>query len=128
MCVINIPSKYAWVIPLRDKKGITVTNDFQKILDESNHKPNKIWIDKDSYFYNRAMTSWLEHNTIEMYSKHNEGKSVVAKKFVRTLKNKIYKYMNSISKNMYIDKLDYIVNKYNNIYQRPLKSNLSMES
>ena len=74
------------------------------------------------------MTSWLEHNIIEMYSTHNEGKSVVAKKFFRTLKNKIYKYMNSISKNMYIDKLDYIVNKYNNTYQRPLKSNLSMES
>ena len=82
MCVIDIPSKYAWVIPLRDKKGITVTNDFQKILDESNHKPNKIWIDKDSYFYNRAMTSWLEHNTIEIYSTLTKENLLLLKNFL----------------------------------------------
>ena len=60
-------------------------------------------------------------NSIEMYSTHNEGKSVIAKRFIRTLKNKIYKYMNSISKNVYIDKLDYIVNKYNNAYHSKIK-------
>ena len=53
---------------------------------------------------------------IEMCSTHNEGKSVVAERFIRTLKKKIYKYMTSISKNVYIDKLDNIVNKYNNTY------------
>ena len=52
ICVIHIFSKYAWVIPLKDKKGITITNAFQKILDESYRKPNKIWVDKDSEFYN----------------------------------------------------------------------------
>ena len=56
-----------------------------------------------------------------MYSIHNEGKSVVAERFIRTLKNKIYKYMTSISKNVYIDKLDDIVNKYNNTYHRTIK-------
>ena len=60
------------------------------------------------------MKSWLEKNDIEMYSTHNEEKSVVAEIFSRTLKNKMYKYMTSISKNLHIDKLDYIVNKYNN--------------
>ena len=60
-------------------------------------------------------------NSIEMYSTHNEGKSVIAKRFIRTLKNKIYKYMNSISKNVYIDKLDYIVNQYNNAYHSKIK-------
>ena len=58
LCVIDIYSKYAWVIPLKDKKGITITNAFQKILDESNHKPNKIWVDKGSEFYNRSMKAW----------------------------------------------------------------------
>ena len=58
-----------------------------------------------------------------MYSKHNEGKSVVAEKFIRTLKNKIYKYMTSLSKNVYIDKLDDIVNEYNNTYHRTIKVN-----
>ena len=61
-----------------------------------------------------------------MYSTHNEGKSVVAKKFIRTLKNKIYKYVTSISKNMYIDKLDDIVDKYNNKYHRTIKISLLM--
>ena len=58
LCVIDIYSKYAWVIPLKDKKGITITNAFQKILDESNRKPNKIWVDKGSEFYNRSMKAW----------------------------------------------------------------------
>ena len=51
LCFIDIFSKYAWVIPLKDKKGITITNAFQKILKESNRKPNKIWVDKDSESY-----------------------------------------------------------------------------
>ena len=62
------------------------------------------------------MKSWLEINAIEMYSTHNEGKSVVAERFIRTLKNKTYKYMTSISKNIYIDKPDDIVNQYDNAY------------
>ena len=70
------------------------------------------------------MTSWLEKNDIEMYSTHNEGKSVVAKRFIRTLKNKIYKYMTSKSKNVYIDKLDDIVNKYSNTYLSTIKMKL----
>ena len=67
------------------------------------------------------MKSWLEKNTTEMYSTHNEGKSVVAERFIRTLKNKIYKYLTSISKNVYIDKLDDIVNRYNTTYYSTVK-------
>ena len=54
-----------------------MTYAFQKVLDESNCKSNKIWVDKGSKFYNRSMTSWLEKNAIEMYSTHNKGKSIV---------------------------------------------------
>ena len=64
---------------------------FKKIVDNSKRKPNKIWVDKGSKFYNRSMKSWLEKNYIEMYSRHNEGKSVVAERFITTLKIKIYK-------------------------------------
>ena len=121
LCVTHIYSKYAWVIPLKDKKGVTITNGFQKILDESKRKPNKICVDEGNKFYNRSMKSFSQNNDIKMYSTHNEGKSVVAERFVRTLKNKIYIYTNSVSKNVYIDKLDYIVNKYNNLYYNTIK-------
>ena len=70
------------------------------------------------------MKSWLEKNDIEMYSTHNQEKSVVTERFIRTLRNKIYKYMTSISKNVYIDKLDDIVNKYNNAYHSTIKMKL----
>ena len=83
-------------------------------MKESNQKPNKIWVDKGSEFYNISFKKWLKDNDIEMYSTNNEGKSVVAERFIRTLKTKIYKYMTSISKNVYIDKLDDIVDQYNN--------------
>ena len=99
---------------MKVKKGISITNAFQKILKESNRKPNKIWVDKGSEFYNSSMKSWLEKNGIEMYSTHNEGESVVMERFIRTLKNKICKYMTSVSTNVYINKLDDIVNKNNN--------------
>ena len=67
------------------------------------------------------MKSFLQNNNLEMYSTHNKEKSVLAERFIRTLKNKIYKYMTSISKFVYIDKLDDIVNKYNNAYHRIIK-------
>ena len=79
LCVIDIYSKYAWVILLKDKNGIKITNALQKVLDESNHKPNKIWADKGSEFYNRSMKSWLGKNCIKMYSTNNEEKSVFLK-------------------------------------------------
>ena len=70
---------------MKDKNGTTITNAFQKILNESNRRPNKIWLDKGSEFYNRSMKSFL-YNDIEMCSAHNERKSVIAKRFIRTLK------------------------------------------
>ena len=96
LCVIDIFSKYAWFIPLKDKKGVSIVKAFQKILDQPERKPNKIWVDKGSKFYNSPFKKGLKDNDIEMYSIHNEGKSVVAERFIRTLKIKIYKYMTSI--------------------------------
>ena len=111
LCVIDIFSKYASVVPLKDKKGISIVKAFQMILKQSNsRKPNQIWVDKGSEFYNAYFKKRLRDNDIVMYSTHNEGKSVVAERFIRMLKSKIYKYMTSISKNVYIDKLDNIDN------------------
>ena len=116
--VFDIYSKYAQVIPfpLKDKKGITIINAFQKILEKPNHKP-----DERGEFYNRSMKSWLEKSDIEMYSKHNKVKPTVAERFIRTLRTKICKYMASVLKKFYIDKLDDIVNEYNNRHLRTIK-------
>ena len=120
LCVIDMFSKYAWVVPLKDKKGVSNVNAFQKILKEYDGKPNKIWVDKGSEFYNNSFKRWLK-NDIEMYSIYNKGKSAVSERFIRTLKTKIYKCTTSMSKNMYIDKLDDIVNEYNNTCHRTIK-------
>ena len=121
LCVIDIFSKYAWFVPLKDKKGISIVKAFQSILKQAKRKPNKILVDKGSEFYNAYLKKWLRDNDIVMYSTHNEGKSVVAERFIRTLKSKIYKYMTSISNNVYIDKLDDIVDEYNNTYHTTIK-------
>ena len=105
LCAIDVFSKYARVVPLKDKKGVSIVDAFQKIFDDSDRKRNKIWVDKGSEFYNNSFKKWLKDNDIEMYSIHNEGKSVIAEGFIRTLKTKIYEYITSVSKNVYIDKL-----------------------
>ena len=120
LCVIDLFSKYAFVVPLKDKKGISIVNAFQSFLNKSKRKPNEIWVDKGSEFYKASFKKWLQDNIV-MYSTNNEGKSVVAERFIRTLKSKIYKYMTSISKNVYIDELNAIVNKYNNTYHTTIK-------
>ena len=128
LCVIHVFSKYAQVAQLKDKQGITIVNAFQKILDNSTklhsmRKRNKLWVDKGIEFCNSSFKKQLKDNDIEtystlkMYSPHNEGKSVVAEKFIRTLKNKIYQHI----KNVDSDKLDDTVNEYNNTYHKTIK-------
>ena len=121
LCAIDIISKYAWVVHLKDKKGVSIVTAFQKILDDPNRKSKKIWVDKGSDFYNSSFKIWLKDNDSEMFSIHNEGKSVIAERFIRTFKTKICKYTTSISKNVHIDKLDDIANEYNNTYHRKIK-------
>ena len=117
LCVIDLFSKYAFVVPLKDKTGISIVNAFHEIIKQSNRKPNKTWVDQRSQFYNRDFKKWLSDNDIEMYSTYNEGKSVVAERFIRTLKNKLDKHMTAIGKNVYFNVLDDVVSKYNNTKQ-----------
>ena len=105
---------------MKDKKGISFVNAFQKIISEG-RKPNKIWVDQGGEFYNNSFKDFLKINNIEMYSTYNEGKSVVAERFIRTLKNKIFKHMTAVSKNVYFDVLDDIIDIYNNTVHRTIK-------
>ena len=121
LCAIDLYSKYAFVVPLKNKKGISVTNAFKKIIKQSGRKPNKIWVDQGSEFYNNDFKKCLLNNNIIMYSIYNEGKSVVVERFIRTLKNKLYKHMTATGKNVYYDVLEDVVNKYNNTKHNTLK-------
>ena len=120
LCVIDLFSRYSWVIPLKNKKGESIDEGFQSILKNSGRKLNKIWVDHGSEFSNNKFKSFLKENDIEMYSTHNEGKSVVAERFIKTLKNKIYKHM-TIGKNVYFNVLYNIVNKYDNSIRSSIK-------
>ena len=82
LCAIDIFSKYAWFVPLKNKQISTVINAFQKII--TKRKPNRIWVDQGSEFYNNAFKKFLKEDNVEMYSTFNEGKSVVAWRFIRT--------------------------------------------
>ena len=121
LCAIDLYSKYAFVIPLKAKKGISIVNAFNKIIKQSNRKPNKIWVDQGGEFYNNVIEKWLSDNDINMYSTYNEGKSVVAERFIRTLKNKLYKHMTAAGKNVYYGVSDDLVNKYNNTKHSTIK-------
>ena len=121
LCAIDLYSKYAFVIQLENKKGISNTNGFNKIIKQSNRKPNKIWVDQGGEFYNNVFKKWLSDNDIIMYSTYTEGKSVVAERFIRTLKTKLYKHMTAIGKNVYYDVLDDVINTYNNTKHSNIK-------
>ena len=121
LCALYLFSKYAFVIPLKDKKGISIVNAVNKIIKQSNKKPNKIWVDQGSEFYNCVFKKWLSDNDIIMYSTFNEGKSVAAERFIRTLNNKLYKHMTATAKNVYHDILDDVFNEYNNTKHNTIK-------
>ena len=90
-------------------------------MNKSGRKPNKIWLDLVKEYNNRSIKLWLQNNNVEMYSIHNDGKSIVAKRFIRTLTNKIYKHLTAVSRQMYINKLDNVASKYNNKYYKAIK-------
>ena len=120
MCAIDLFSKYASVVPLKDKRGISIVNTFQEIISRG-RKPDKIWVGQGSKFSNNSFKDFLRMNNIEVYSTYNEGKSVVAERFIKTLKIKIFKQITPISKNIYFNVLGNIVNKYNNTVHRTIK-------
>ena len=99
LCVTDLFSKYAWVVPLKDK----------------------IWVDQSSEFYNSFFKKWLQNNDLKMYSTYNEAKSAAVERFIGTLKNTIYKHMTAVPKNVYFDMLNNIVDKYNKTYHKTIK-------
>ena len=120
LCVMDVFNKYAWVKPLKDKKGKTVPNAFIEIVNESNRKPNKLWVGKGREFYNKLMQDWLDNSDVLMYSTHNEGNSVIAEKFIETLKYKIYKKMTANDSKSDLPYLNKLVDQYNTTYHHSI--------
>ena len=110
MGAIDLFSKYAWIVPIKDIEGVSIVNAFKKITSEG-RKTNKIWVDQGRELYNNSFKDFLKMNNTEMCSTYSEGKPVVAERFIRTLKTKIFKHITAISKNVYFDVLDDIANK-----------------
>ena len=100
LCIIDAFTKYLWVKPLKYEKGKAVINAFVEIVNKCNCKRNKLWVNQGRAFYNKLMQEWLDNNNISMYSIYNEGKSVIAERFIKTLKSKIYKKLQLMITNL----------------------------
>ena len=106
-------TKQGWIKALKDKKGKTVLNPFI-VVNESNRKPNKLWIVRGREFFNILMQEWLKNNDILMYSTHNEVKTVITERFIKTLKGKVYKKMTANDSQSYLLYFNKLVYQYNN--------------
>ena len=129
--VIDIFSKYAWSIPMKNKTGETTLEAFKKIGGDSGRMPKHIWVDKGLEFYNRYVTGWLQENNIIRYSTYSEHKSVVVERFNRTLKEMMWKRFTAENTRNWIDILDTLMHKYNNrihstIGMTPAKASLKV--
>ena len=117
---IDIFSKFSWVIPLKDKKGITIKNALQKIFNK--RKPKFLWTDNGKEFYNKQVQDLLNENNIKLYSTNNsEIKSAVIERFNRTFKNMMYKKFTENNNSIFYNILDELVNNYNNKYHSTIK-------
>ena len=114
LLVIDIFSKYGWIIPLKNKEGKTVASALKTIFKE--RKPEKMWVDKGKEFYNKDVKG-----LIELYSTENEEKSSVVERWVRTMKEKMWKYFTDNNTNVYIDILPDLVKDYNNTRHSSIK-------
>ena len=107
LAVIDVFSKYGWLIPLKDETGKSVASALKTTFEE--RKPGKMWVDKGKEFYNKDLK-----DLIELYSTENEEKSSVVERWIRTMKEKMWKYFTAKSTNVYIDVLPDLVKQYNN--------------
>src|SRR5881628_3344556 len=126
--VIDVFSKFAWSIPLKDKTGQTTLDGFKLIVKQSGRIPKYIWVDEGKEFYNKYMTEWLKENNIERYSTHGEHKSAVVERFNRTLKGNMWKRFTAENTRNWINMLHKLMNDYNNRYHNTIKMTPTEES
>ena len=109
LLVIDTFSKYGWIVPLKDKKGETIVKALKEIFKESGRRPDKLWTDKGREFFNKDV-----RDLVYLYATENEEKSSIAERWIRTMKEKMFKYFTDYNTNKYIDVLPELVEDYNN--------------
>ena len=120
LMVLDVFSKYGWIVPLKDKKGETVMNAFKTILKEG-RKPKYLWTDKGKEYYNKHVKELLDKNKITLYSTENEEKSSVCERWNRTIKSKMWKQFTVQGNTQYLDMLPKLVKQYNNTKHSSIK-------
>ena len=120
LMVIGVFSKYGWIVPLKDKKGESVTKAFSEIFKED-RKPQYLWVDKGKEFYNKHVKDLLEKHSVQIYSTENEEKSSVVERWNRTIKSKMWKQFTVQGNTQYLDMLPKLVKKYNNTKHSSIK-------
>ena len=119
LTVINVFSKYGWIVPLKTKTGKEFAQAFRKLF--LNSLPSRLWTDNGVEFYNQQLKDVLAANSVMLYSTENEEKSSVVERWNRTMKNIMWKYFTANNTQKYIDVLPSMVGKYNNTYHRSIK-------
>ena len=120
LMVLDVFSKYGWIVPLKDKKGETVAEALKTILKEG-RKPEYLWTDKGKEFYNKHRKDLLDNNKIALYSTENEEKSSVCERWNRTIKTKMWKQFTIQGNTQYLDMLPKLVKEYNNTKHSSIK-------
>ena len=114
LMVIDVFSKYGWIVPLKDKKTESVSSAFDETLKKNKREPEMLWTDKGSEFVSKHFKDFLKKNKIELYHTENEEKSSIVERWNRTMKNKMWKMFSANNNTVYWDKLDKLVDDYNN--------------
>lgn len=123
LTLIDVFSKYAWVVPIKNKTGSSLVEAFEKILKDGNRHPAKLQTDRGKEFVNKLFQNWLKKQKIEFFTTFNdETKASVVERFNRTLKDRLWRHFTHTSKSRYIDILDQVVESYNNSYHRSIKT------
>jgi transposase InsO family protein len=119
--VVDVFSKFAWSIPIKNKTGLSTLEAFREIVRSSGRKPRHIWVDLGKEFYNKNMDSWLKENNINRYSTYGEHKSAVVERFNRTLKTTMWKRFTALNTRNWVDMLDKLMFDYNKRYHSTIK-------
>ena len=120
--IIDVFSKYGWIMPVKAKTGAAVSAAFEKVFETSGRVPSKLWVDKGREFYNATVQQLLKKKGVSMYSTENEEKSSIVERWNRTIKRNMWKYFTANNTHKYIDILPELVEKYNKTYHRAIKT------